>query len=90
MAIGTYRKIITLNVNGLNAPTQMHQHSNYRDPRRRKEIGVWENFWRDFSWKFPQHGKGNSQSSPRGTKSPIQVKPKEKHVKTHINQTNKA
>jgi len=30
-----------------------------------------------------------SQSSPRGTKSPIQDKPKEKHAKTHINQTNK-
>ena len=29
------------------------------------------------------------QSSPRGTKSPIQGKPKEKHVKTHTNQTNK-
>ena len=39
--------------------------------------------------KFPQDGKGNSQSSPRGTKSPIQDKPKEKHAKTHINQTNK-
>ena len=38
---------------------------------------VWENFWRDYSWKFPQHGKGNSQSSPRGSKSPIQDKPKE-------------
>ena len=37
----------------------------------------------------PQHAKGNSQSSPRGTKSPIQDKPKEKHTKTHTNQTNK-
>ena len=37
----------------------------------------------------PQHGKGNSQSSPRGTKSPIQDKPKEKYAKTHTNQTNK-
>ena len=37
----------------------------------------------------PQHGKGNSQSSPRGTKSPIQDKPKDKHAKTHANQTNK-
>ena len=26
---------------------------------------------------------------PRGTKSPIQDKPKEKHTKTHTNQTNK-
>ena len=50
---------------------------------------VWENFWRDYSWNFPQHGKGNSWSCPRGTKSPIQDKPKDKHAKTHINQTNK-
>ena len=38
---------------------------------------------------FPQHGKGNSQSSPKGTKSPTQDKLKVKHVKTHTNQTNK-
>ena len=68
----------------------MHQHLNYRGPRRRREkVRVWENFWRDYSWKFPQHGKGNNQSSPRGTKSPIQNEPKEKHAKTHTNQTNK-
>jgi len=46
-------------------------------------------FLRDYSWKFPQHGKGYSQSSPRGIKSSIQDKPKEKHTKTHTNQTNK-
>ena len=38
---------------------------------------------------FPKCGKGNSQSSPRGTKSPIQDKPKEKQAKTHTNQMNK-
>ena len=71
-------------------PNQMYQHSNYRGPRRRKEKErVLEIFWRDYSWKFPQHGKGYSQSSPRGTKSPIQDKPKERHTKTHTNQTNK-
>ena len=69
---------------------QMHQHSNYRGPRRRREKErVWENFWRDYSWKFSQHGKGNSLSNPRGTKNPIQDKPKGKHAKTHTNQTNK-
>ena len=69
---------------------KMNQHLNYRGPRRRrKKERVCKNFWRDYSWKFPQHGKGNSQSSPRGTKSPIQNKPKEKHAKTHTNQTNK-
>ena len=51
---------------------QTHQHSNYRCPRRwRVKERVWENFWKDYSWKFPQHGKGNSQLNPRGTKSPI-------------------
>ena len=39
--------------------------------------------------KISQHGKGNSQSSPGDIKSPIQDKPKEKHAKTHTNQTNK-
>ena len=69
---------------------QTHQHSNYRGARKRREKErVWEKFLRDYSWKFPQHGKGNSQSSPRGTKSPIQDKPKERHTKTHTNQTNK-
>ena len=37
--------------------------------------------------KIPQYGKGNSQSSPRGTKSLIQDKHKEKHIKTHTNRT---
>ena len=68
---------------------QMHQHSNYRGPRRRRgKERVWEIFWRDYGWNFPQHRKGNSQSSPRGTKSPIQDKPKEKYTKTHTDQTN--
>ena len=52
---------------------QMHQHSNYRDsrgPRRRREKErVQEIFWRDHSWKSPQHEKGNSQCSPRDTES---------------------
>ena len=53
-----------------------------------KEKG-YEKKFEDYSGKFPQHGKGNSQSSPRGTKSPIQDKPKEKYTKTHTNQMNK-
>ena len=36
---------------------------------------------------FPN--KENSQFCPRGTKNPIQDKPKEKHAKTHTNPTNK-
>ena len=38
---------------------------------------------------FPQHGKGNSQSSPRGTKNPIQDNPKKKHTKTYTHQITK-
>ena len=51
-----------------------------------KKERVWENFWRHYSWKFPQHVKEKSQLSPKGTKSPIQDKPKEKHAKTYTNQ----
>ena len=29
-------------------------------PEEGEKERVWENFWRDYSWKFPQHGKGNS------------------------------
>ena len=69
---------------------QIHQHLNNRGPRKRREKErVWENFWKDYSWKFPEHGNGNSQSCPRGTKSSIQDKPKEKHAKKNTNQTNK-
>ena len=40
----------------------MHQHSNYKGPRRRREKErVLENVWRDYSWKFPQYRKGNNQ-----------------------------
>ena len=32
----------------------------YRSPRwRRGKERAWENFWRDYSWEFMQHGKGN-------------------------------
>ena len=48
-----------------------------------------KNFEEIYSWKCPQSGKGNSQSSPRGTKSPIHGKSKERHTKTHTNQTTK-
>jgi len=58
------------------------------DKKKRKRKTM-KTFLRDYSWNFPQHGKGNIQSSPRGTKSPIQDKPKKKHAKTHSNQTNK-
>ena len=53
----------------------------------REKENLWENFWRDYSWKFLQHGTGSSQSSPRVAKNPTQDKPKEKHAKTYTNQT---
>ena len=71
----------------------MHRHSSYKGSRGpggiRKKERHWENFWRNYSWKLPQHGKGNSQSSPRSTENPLQDKTKEKHIETHINQANK-
>ena len=33
-----------------------------------KKKRVWENFWRDYSWKLPQHGKGNSPIKSKGCK----------------------
>ena len=50
---------------------------------KREKERVWESFWRDYSWKFPQHGKENSQSSPSSTKSPIQDKPR-RNTPRHI------
>ena len=52
-----------------------------------KKKGYEKNFEEIIVENFPR--KGNSQSSPRNAKSPIQDKPKEKHAKTHANQTNK-
>ena len=59
-------------------------------PKEEERKKKYENIFEEIIVEnFPQHGIGNSQSSPRGTKSPIQDKPKEKHTKTHTNQTNK-
>ena len=58
-------------------------------PEEEEKKKGYEKIFEATSWKFPQCGKENSQLIPRGTKSPIQDKPKEKHTKTHTNQTNK-
>ena len=59
-------------------------------PTEKEKKKGYEKIVEEIIVSFPQHGKGNSQSSPKGTKSPIQEKPKEKHTKkTHTNQTNK-
>ena len=53
-----------------------------------KKKGYEKNFEEITNENVPSMEK-DSQSSPRSTKSPIQDKPKEKHAKTHANQTNK-
>ena len=41
----------------------------------KKKGGVWENFWREYSWKFLQHGQGNKglQSSPKRHRAPYRI-----------------
>ena len=67
----------------------MYQHLNCRGPRRRREKGFEKFFGEIIVENFPNMEKGNSQSSSRGTESPIQDKHKKKHAKTHTNQTHK-
>ena len=67
----------------------MHQHSNYSSPGEEGKKKKPEKNLKKLQLKFPQNRKGNSYLSPRGTKSPTQDKPKEKHTKTHTNQTSK-
>ena len=63
------------------------KYSNYRGPRRRREKEkVWENFWRVEN--FPNMEK-EIVNQVQEAQSPIQDKSKEKHAKTHTNQTNK-
>ena len=63
---------------------QTHQHLNYRGPRRRREKErVWENFWRDYGWKFPQHEKENSQLSSEAQRVPYRINQGETHQDTH-------
>ena len=55
--------------------------------KKRKRKGM-RNFLKRQQLKISPTWK-RKQSSPRGTRSPLQDKPKEKHAKTHNNQTNK-
>ena len=55
----------------------MHQHSNYRGPRRRREQErVCEIFWKDYSWKFPQHEKEIVNQVQEVQRAPYRVNPK--------------
>ena len=56
--------------------------------KKRKRKGM-RKFLKRLQLKISPTCKGNSQSNPRDTKSPIQDKPKENHTKTYTNQTNK-
>ena len=58
-------------------------------PEEEEKKKGYEKIFEEIIGKFPQDGKGNSQSSPRGTKSPTENKPKGKHAQTHTNQTNR-
>ena len=52
-----------------------------------KKKGIEKIFEEIILENFPNYWKGNSQSSPGSTESPIQDNSKEKHAKTHINET---
>ena len=41
--------------------------------REGKKVKVWEKFEEIIRENFPHHGKGNIQSSPRGSKSPYRI-----------------
>ena len=58
-------------------------------PEEEEKKKGYEKIFEEIIVEISPHGKVNSQSSPRGTKSPIQDKSKVKHTKTHNNQTNK-
>ena len=63
---------------------------NHRSPRRRRQKERNEKILEEIILveNFPKMGEGNSQPSARNPESSKQDKPKAKHSKTHINQTN--
>ena len=68
----------------------MHQHSNYRGPRRRekKKKGYEKIFEEIIVENFPNMEK-KIVNHVQEAQSPMQDRPKEKHAKTHTNQTKK-
>jgi len=62
--------------------------SNYMGPRRRREKRCEKVFEEIIVENFLNMGKEIAHPSAGSPESPIQDKPKEKHTKTHINQTN--
>ena len=57
-------------------PYQMHQHSNYRGPRRREKERVWEKFWRHYSWKFPNMEKEIVNQIQEAQRDPYRINPR--------------
>ena len=57
-------------------------------PEEEKKKG-YEKIFEEIIVKIFPTWKRKQPINPRGTKNPIQDKPKEKHAKTHTNQTNK-
>ena len=63
---------------------QTHQHLNYRGPRRRREKErVWENFWRDYSWDFPNMRKERVNQAQEAQRVPYRIKPR-RNTPRHI------
>ena len=71
---------------------QMHQYSNYRGPRRRREKKkIWEHFWRDYSWKFPQHEKDIVNQVQEAQRVPYRINPRRntpRHILIKLTKTN--
>ena len=67
----------------------MHEKSHYRIPEGdKREKGPEKIFEEIIAENFPKWER-KYQPGPGGTESPKQDKPKEKHTKTHSNQTGK-
>ena len=68
----------------------MHQHSNYRGPRRRRGKKESQKIFAEIIVEnFPNMEKEIVSQAQEVQRVPIQDKPKGKHTKTHTNQTNK-
>ena len=69
----------------------MHQHLNYKGPRRRREKETWwEDFWRDYSWELPQHGKEIVSQVQEAQRVPCRINPrrnKPRHILIKLTKT---
>ena len=67
----------------------MNQPLNYRGPRRRREKKENEKIFGEIIVENVPNMEKEIVNQVQEEQSPIQDKPKEKHAKTHTNQTNK-